>query len=171
MVTFTFRAVTEDAPLSPQGVAARSWYDGPHGPVFVASSDGDQVTRAWGPDVPDARLEFGPAGRFDGKRHTSFADPVALSVGTFSGEVAQPGWALLNRRKRGMVISLGPRSYLYRVTGMSSPLLERADRSPVARLGGAFGAHQVDERADAVDVALALVMFAGVGVGVVKAQS
>ncbi len=66
---------------------------------------------------------------------------------------------------------VGPRSYLYRVTGMASPLLERDDRSPVVRLGGAFGAHQLDEAADAVDVTMAMVIFAGIGVSEVMAQT
>jgi hypothetical protein len=53
---------------------------------------------------------------------------------------------------------------------MASPLLERDDRSPVVRLGGAFGAHQLDEAADAVDVTIAMVIFAGIGVSEVMAQ-
>ena len=75
----------------------------------------------WGPHVPDACLDFEPAGRRDGKPHTSFTEPVALQVGTLSGEVAQPHWSLFSRRRRGMVITLGDRTYLYRVTGISSP--------------------------------------------------
>lgn len=139
MTTFTLGAATEETPRSPDGVVAESCYEGPHGPAWVGYTDDRRDTRAWGPYVPDACLEFGPAGRRDGQRHTSFTEPVALRVGTLSGEVAQPDWALFNRRRRGMIVTLDPRSYLYRVTGVSRPMLERGDRTPVASLGGRSG--------------------------------
>lgn len=171
MTTFRLRRASGDAPRSPDGTAARNQYEGPHGPVYVGYTDDRRATWAWGPHVPDARLDFGPAGRLDGQSHTSFTDPVAVRVGTLSGEVAQPHWALLNRRRRGMVITLGSRSYLYRVTGIASPMLERGDGTPVARLGGVLSADQVAEDADGVDVALFVVMLYAVPVSEIKAQA
>lgn len=125
-------------------------------------------TRAWGPHLPDAGIEFGPFGRLDGRRHTSFVDPVALSVATLGGEAVQPDSALLSRRRRGIVIRLGPRSYLYRRIGFAREMLEREDRTPVASLGGVLGSNKMAETVDAVDVALALVMFYAVPVTVMS---
>ncbi len=171
MVAVSIEPPSEDAPRASEGVALHGQYDGPHGPAFIGYGDERQTTRAWGPHVPGACVDFGPAGRRDGKPHTSFTEPVALQVGTLSGEVAQPHWSLFSRRRRGMVISLGPRSYLYRVTGIASPLVEREDRTPVARLGGVFGPAQVAEDADEVDLVVALVMIYGVAVGELTVQA
>ena len=43
-------------------------------------------------------------------------------------------------------------------------MLEREDLTPVALLGGVLGSNKMAETADAVDVALALVMFYAVPV-------
>ncbi len=102
----------------------RGHYEGPHGPVLAAYTDGDQVTRAWGPHVSDARLDFGPSGRLDGRRHTSFLDPVAVSVGELSGNAVQPSWALFNCCRRGIRISLGPGGFV--VTGGDAYLVQIA---------------------------------------------
>ncbi len=171
MITFRLGDASGDAPGAPPGAVAHSYYDGPHGPVFAAYTNNDQVTQAWGPLVPDARFDFGPSGRLDGQRHTSFVDPVALGVGELSGNAVQPNWALFNRRRRGIKIDLGPRLYLYRIAGISSPLLERDDRTPVVSFGGVRAPHQVAEEADDVDVALALVMFYGVPDSAIRAQA
>lgn len=149
MTTFRLRRASGDSPRSPDGVAAQSHYEGPHGPASAGHRVDGLVTRAWGPSVPGAHLDFGPSGRLDGQPHTSFVESVRLQVGDQQGQAVQPDSGMFSRRRRGIVITVGDRTYLYRLTGISSPLLERQDRTPVARLGGVLGPGQVTDAADA----------------------
>lgn len=164
MTPFIVKNPSGHATPSSEGVVAQRQYEGPHGPVFAAHSDDGLTTLAWGPKVASAHLDFGPSGRRDGRRHTSFVDPVGLMVGTYQGEAVRQHSAVFSRRRRGIVIRLGPRSYLYRVTGYAREMLERGDQTPVASLGGVFGANKIAETVDAFDVVLALVMFYAVPV-------
>jgi hypothetical protein len=168
MTTFTGGWAT--AGDAGQGAEAAPHYEGPHGPVFAGPTQDGLATRVGGPNVPDGQLDYGPNGRLDGQTYT-FAIAVPLRIGELTGQAVQPEWALFNRRRRAIRISLGPRSYRYRVTGFSRPLVEREDGTPVASLGGVFGAHRIAEAADPTDVALAMLLFAGVSVGEVRAQA
>lgn len=162
MVPFTLRGASGDVPGSPPGVEVHGHYEGPHGPAYTGSTDNGLVTRAWGPHLPDTYLDFGRSGRRDGRRHTSFVDAVALAVGTDIGQAVQPHTAFFSRRRRGIVVTVGGRDYLYRRSGYASSQLERDDGSPVARPGGASGTGTIAEAADAIDLAVFLVMFSAV---------
>ncbi len=171
MTSFRLHEAPRDAPRSPEGTAARSRYEGPHGPVYVGHNESQEATFAWGPHVPSAQLEAGPFGRSDGQPLAFYLDPVPLTVGGASGAMVRPNWTLFSRRGRGIAVTLEARSYLYRVTGFSRPSLERGDRSTVAALGGVTGDHAISESADPVDVVVALVLFAGVPVSAITAQA
>ncbi len=158
MVAFILRGATDDVAGSPPGVEAHGLYEGPHGPAYAGYSDDGLVTRAWGPHLPDGRFEIGRAGRLDGKRHTSLVDPVPVFVGAHTGEAVQLHSAVFSRRRRGIVVNVGERSYLYRHSGYASSLLEREDRTPVAIPRGPFRSSTIAEAADAFDLAVFLVM-------------
>ncbi len=164
MVPFTLRSAPADVPSSPPGVGVYGYYEGPHGPAYIGSTDGGLVTRAWGPHLPDTRLDFGRSGRLDGKRHTSFVDAVALAAGSETGEAVRLHGAVFSRRRRGIVITVGSRSYPYRRSGYVNSRLERKDGTPVARPGAASGAGTIAEAADVIDLAVFLVMFYAVPV-------
>lgn len=166
--TFTQGPAQEDAPRSEEAV---THYEGPHGPVFAGYSEDRLATRVWGPHVPDGQLDHGPNGRLDGRQGGFYLDPVALRVGDLTGEALKPGWALVNRRRRAVEIRLGPRFYRYRVAGFSRPLLEEEDGTPVAGLGGVFGANRIAAAADPTDVALAQLLFSGVSMSEIRAQA
>lgn len=75
-------------------------------------------------------------------------------------------------RRRGITVTLGPHSYVYRVTGaLARQLLEREDGTAVAMLRGLRGDDKIAESADAVDLAVALVMFFGVPISAITAQA
>lgn len=170
MTTFTLQRPPDDAPLSPEGVVASALYRGPHGPGFSGYADHRLSTSAWGPHLPDARLEFGPHGRLDGERHKLTA-PVALRIGDVTGQAVQPEWSLLSRRRRAVRASVGPRLYRYRVAGLTRSLLEWEDGTPVASLRGVFGANRIAEAADPTDVAVALVLIYGVSISDLTLQA
>lgn len=171
MTTFSLRGPSHE-PRAPEGVAPHAEYDGPHGPVFIGYGDERHSTRVWGPHVPDAFLGVGPVGRQDGEPVAFYMRPVPIRVGPLSGEVVRADWSLLNRRRRGIVISLDSRSYLYRVAGfVARQLLEREDGTPVTILSGLTGENQIAEDADAVDVAVSLLMVYGVPISAIKAQA
>lgn len=169
MTTFTQGRAPADDPRA--GGEATTFYEGPHGPAFAGYSEDRLATRVWGPNVPDGQLDHGPHGRLDGRQGGFYLTPVTVRVGDLAGEALKPGYALLNRRRRAVEVRLGPRSYRYRVAGFSRPLLEREDRTPVAGLGGVLGAHRIAEDADGIDVALALLLFAGVPMSEIRAQA
>ena len=147
MITFRLGDASHDAPGAPPGAVAHSYYVGPHGPVFAAYADERRATLTWGPNTPDAFLDVGPWGRLDDQPVAAYyMKPVPLRVGELSGQAVGPDWALFNRRRRGIAINLGPRCYLYRIAGISSPLLERDDRTPAVSFGGVRAPHQVAGR-------------------------
>lgn len=125
-----------------------------------------------GPNVPSTQLDVGHWGRLDGQPVAAYMKPVPLHVGSLSGEMVRPDWALFSRRRREVVVTLENRSYLYRITGIAPrELLERENGTPVASLKGVLGSHLIAETADAVDLAVALVMFYGVPPSAIKAQA
>ncbi len=124
----------------------------------------------WGPHVPGGALDYGPYGRLDGERYR-LRVPVRLRVGQLVGEVVQPEWALFSRRPRGVHITLGSGSWLYRVAGLvHRTRLERADGALVAKPAGAFGTSRMASSADAVDVAVVIATSYGVSSGELTVQ-
>lgn len=123
-----------------------------------------------GPRVPHAGLDYGPYGRLDGQRH-GVLTPVPLRVGQLVGEAVQPDWALLSRRRRGVLVTVALRSWLYRVAGLTRrSRLEREDGTEVETEAGAFGTSRIAPSADTVEVAVALLMFSGVPVSELTVQ-
>jgi hypothetical protein len=143
-------------------MAATTRYEGPQGPAFTGYGGDSMSTCLWGPHLPDGRLDFGPYGRLDGERH-GLMTPVGLQVGELAGEVVQPDWALFSRRRRSVQVTIAPRSWRYRVAGFTrASRLEREDGTEVATEAGVFGTSRIAESADAVDVAVAVLLFMGV---------
>lgn len=172
MTSATLHQAGADAPRSPHGEVAIGYYEGRLGPAYAGYLDDDQLaTRAWGPHLPDAYIGVGPYGRVDGKPIAFYHEPMPLRVGSLSGEAQRCDWALFNRRKRGIRVRLGPRSYLYRISGLLRPLLEREDRSPVVSLRGGAEKCEIAETADDVDLAVALLLFYCMPISAIKAQA
>lgn len=133
-------------------------YEGPHGPLEVYAVDGLTATVVRGAAVGEVRLEWGLHAKNDRKWHERLQHGLSCSVGGVEVRFARPRSGL-SRRARAIEVTRGDMRYVSRVRGVARHVLEREDGTLVARYPDVRRGGWLDDRADAVDAVIVVLLL------------